>query len=238
VVAGLHACAEVFKVRPEAITEIWLQASGGPISLQSAIESAAGQHKVPIRVVSEQQLQKVSRGHQGVICFVSANPQFSWEDLSQSSNGMVLILDGIEDPQNLGAILRTAWLTNVLGVIIPKDRAVGITTAVTRVASGGVEHVPVLVSGNLIEPLKRLKDCGFWIYGLAEKGSNELWQMNFPEKVAWVVGSEDRGLRTTSERQCDELVHLFQAPTGSSYNASVAVALAAYETLRQWQVKN
>lgn len=237
VVAGIHACAEVFKVRPGAISELWLQTPGGPTSLRAEIESLVRDYGTSVKVISDEQMRKVARGHQGIICFVTKSPEFDWNSMSHSDNQMVLVLDGIEDPQNFGAIMRTAWLLQVAAVFIPKDRAVGLTPTVAKVASGGIEHVPVVVCTNLADQLMRLKELGFWVFGLAEKGSRDLWQLNVPEKIVWVIGSEERGLRSTSERQCDELVRLLQAPGASSYNASVAAALASFETTRQWLSK-
>ncbi len=238
VVAGIHACAEVLKVRPEAISEVWMQSPGGPLQLRDQLAPVINRKGVEVRIQPIPVMDRCARGHQGLLLFVNAAPSLDWNDLVQRDEAIVLVLDGIEDPQNFGAILRTAWLMEVSAILVPKDRAVGLTATVVRVASGGAEHVPVVVCNTLQEPVKRLKDLGFWVFGLAEQGRQRLWQLNLPERVVWVIGAEDKGIRSSIGRLCDELVCLPQAQTGSSYNASVATSLATFETLRQWQDKN
>ena len=122
---------------------------------------------------------------------------------------------------------------NAKAILIPEDRAVGLTPTVCKIASGGAEHVPVEAHTNLASAMQKLKDKGFWIYGLSEKGDRKLWEFKLPNKVAWVVGCEGSGLRVTTERACDELVRIPQVESGSSYNASIALAMALTETCRQ-----
>ena len=143
------------------------------------------------------------------------------------------MLDGIEDPHNLGAILRTSWLTGVHGVLIPEDRAVGLTPTVHKVACGGVEHVPVEETTNFSNYAEDLKKKGYWIYGLSPRGKKSIFELDLPEKVVWAIGAEDKGMRVTTERLCDELVFIPQSSASASYNASVATAMALTETLRQ-----
>jgi 23S rRNA (guanosine2251-2'-O)-methyltransferase len=131
-------------------------------------------------------------------------------------------------------MLRTGWLTGVAGILIPDDRAVGLTPSVCKVASGGAEHVPVESFTNLPSAIQDLKNAGFWVYGLSEKGVRKPWEFKLPKKVAWIVGSEGGGMRITTERACDELVKIPQVESGSSYNAAVAMAMALAETCRQF----
>jgi 23S rRNA (guanosine2251-2'-O)-methyltransferase len=232
-VIGLHSCAEVLKVRPSAVSELWLRDDWERSQELTALAEQAKRKGLKVTARAVGQLDAVGHGHQGVVMLVSENPQVNWQALGEPGPQIVLILDGLEDPQNLGSILRTAWLTQIKAVFIPEDRAVGLTTAVNKIASGGAEYVPVERFTNFQQPLEKLKKLGFWVYGLAEKGTRKPWEFELPQKVAWVIGSESSGMRVTTERLCDELVRLPQAATGSSYNASIALAMALSETLRQ-----
>ncbi len=164
---------------------------------------------------------------------MTESPELKWKSFEGETTHVVLLLDGLEDPHNLGSILRTAWLSGVTAILTPEDRAVGLTATVCKIASGGAEHVPVDTHANLASAIQQLKDLGFWIYGLSEKGARKPWEFELPKKIAWVVGNEGSGMRVPTERACDELVRLPQVPTGSSYNASIAAAMALAETCRQ-----
>ena len=193
--------------------------------------------KIKIEEKSEQQLQEISRSHQGAVAFSDQNLDFDYQNYVWGSNGLVLALDGVEDTHNLGAILRTSWLMGVNGVIIPEDRAVGLTATVHKVASGGVEHVPLHRTNQFATPFEVLKKTGFWVFGLSHKAEKSIYDLNIPEKVIWVLGAEDKGLRSTTEKVCDELVSIPQLSPNASYNVSVSAALALGETKRQWSKK-
>jgi 23S rRNA (guanosine2251-2'-O)-methyltransferase len=233
-VIGIHSCEETLKVRPRTVTELWLREDFEDSQPLGAIAELAASLGLKIRSRTQGQLDALGSGHQGVALSTTENPEVDWAALADSSSKIVLILDGIEDPHNLGSMLRTAWLTGVSAILIPEDRAVGLTPSACKVASGGAEHVPVESAANLASAMKELKDAGFWIYGLSEKGSRRPWEFRLPEKVAWVVGSEGSGMRITTERACDELVRLPQVEGGSSYNAAVAAGMALVETCRQF----
>ena len=164
---------------------------------------------------------------------MSDTPALTWESGLAAERCDLLACDGLEDPTNLGAILRSAWLLGVSGVLLPQDRSVSLTAAAGKVASGGAEHVPVEVCSNLPRELERLRAAGFWVFGLAEKGSRPPWDFKLPGKIVGVVGSESSGLRITVERVCHELVKLPQVSGGSSYNAAISAALALFESARQ-----
>ncbi len=234
-VIGIHSVVEALLMRPKKADEIWLKEDF--LSSQALREIAETAQRWRIKVVTRSlsQLDLLGSGHQGVAIAMSQTPQLDWELLKTPGKKIVMVLDGIEDVHNLGSVLRTAWLTGVSGVIIPADRAVGLTPTVCKIASGGAEHVPVDAHPNLPSILKELKDAGFWIYGLSEKGKSLPWQLKLPEKVAWVIGSEGSGIRIPTERACDELVRIPQVATGSSYNASIAASMALMETCRQFE---
>jgi 23S rRNA (guanosine2251-2'-O)-methyltransferase len=235
-VFGIHACEEVLKVRPKQIREAWIRSDYQSSQNLREIADSLQHHRVAIKPQAVGQLDTLGSGHQGVALAVMQTPELDWKSLESPGKKIILALDGIEDPHNLGAMLRTAWLTGVAGLIILEDRAVDLTPTVCKIASGGAEHIPVDKHVNLASALEELKKLGFWIYGLSEKGKNLPWQFKLPEKVVWVVGSEGSGLRVPTERACDELVRLPQVSSGSSYNASIAMTMALAETCRQFGI--
>jgi 23S rRNA (guanosine2251-2'-O)-methyltransferase len=233
-VVGIHSCEETLKVRPKKIRELWLRDDYLSSEQLRKIADLAEKNRVKIEKRSASQLDQIGSGHQGVALAATEDPELDWSAFADDqTKQIVLILDGLEDPHNLGSILRTAWLTNVKAILIPEDRAVGLTPTVNKIASGGAEHVPVEAHANLASVMQKLKDAGFWIYGLSEKGKQRPWDFKLPNKVAWVVGKEGSGLRVTTERACDELVRIPQVASGSSYNASIALAMALADTARQ-----
>lgn len=233
VVIGTHAITEVLKVRAKEVKALWLR-QGWESSVElRALNDLALNGRVKVEEKSEVALGKFGSSVQGAAALVDGAPEFEMQGLGESETSIVLILDGIEDPHNLGAIIRTSWLTGVEGVLIPEDRAVGLTPVVHKVACGGVEHVPVEETTNFANYAEDLKKKGYWIFGLSPRGIKSIFELNLPEKVVWAIGSEDKGMRVTTERLCDELVFIPQASASASYNASVATAMALTETLRQ-----
>lgn len=233
-IVGLHSCAETLKVRPQKVREIWFREGWASSQQLSELQEVAAKAKIPVREKSTGQLDIVGTGHQGVALACLETPLVDWPTLAAAESAVVLLLDGIEDPHNLGSILRTAWLAGAAAIFIPNDRAVGLTPAVCKVASGGAEHVPVEGVPNLGALMEKLKQEGFWLYGLAEAGTRRPWDFQLGKKTAWVVGNEAGGIRKATERACDELVRLPQVSSGSSYNAAIACAMALAETCRQF----
>lgn len=229
---GLHAVREALKVRPEAIAEIWMKTGWESSEDLREIAESCGK-KVQVKPPGE--LDKLTSGHQGVAFRMSEDPSLDWSELEGEGPCLVLLADGLQDPHNLGAIIRTSWLLKTRAIFTTENRSSPMTPTVMKVASGGAEHVPVVPEGNLLDVAKRLKDMGFWLYGLAGEGRQTLWQTEFPGKVALVVGSEESGIRTPLSRLCDELVRIPQVEASASFNASVATAIALAEVSRQHQ---
>lgn len=236
-VVGIHACREVLKVRPHKVTEIWLRRDYERQSeLQHFARWAQKNSRVKLQLRDDGALNKIAASHQGVAVMVSETPELDLADLADlppEKKVILVALDEITDPHNIGAILRTAWLMGAQGLLVPEHRSGHLTPASMKVASGGAEHVPMVTVANLQSELKSLKDMGFWVYGLAGEGRNQLSQLRLNEKVVWVVGSEEKGIRASVRGVCDELVKIPQASPEASYNASVAAAIALYETHRQ-----
>lgn len=234
-VVGLHACREVQIVRPETIEEVWLKTGYESSEELKGWAAFAKKARIQMKVMGLSSLDKVASGHQGLCLTVSGQPEFDWDQLKAENKKIALMaLDQIEDPHNLGAILRSAWLLGVTALIIPERRSVHLTASVAKVACGGAEHVPILAVTQLPETLKSLKEDGFWVFGLDGNAQKDIWSLEMPQKVVWVVGSEESGLRSTTKKQCDETVRLFQVTRDASLNASVASAIALAETVRQW----
>lgn len=181
-----------------------------------------------------------SSHHQGMALRVAPFRYAELEDaLSAGSGagsaGLLLVLDGIQDPHNLGALIRTAACAGAKGVIIPRDRACGITAAAEKTSAGAVETIPVVQVTNISQTLETLKKEGFWIYGLSGEAKQSLYEVNFSGKVALVIGGEGDGIRPLVRKQCDLLMSIPQYGGVSSLNASVAGGIAMFEVARGLQ---
>lgn len=234
-VIGTHAIKEALSVRPRMGKILWLRQGWESSADLREIQERTQSAHIKIDIKPEAVIDRFGSSHQGAVLFMDGAPTLSLDGLESFDKSILLILDGIEDPHNLGAILRTSWLVGVQGVLVPEDRAVGLTPTVHKVACGGAEHVPVIETTNFANYAEDLKKIGYWIYGLSPRGKKSIFELDLPEKVVWAIGSEDKGMRVTTERLCDELVYIPQSSAAASYNASVATAMALTETLRQHQ---
>lgn len=233
-VAGTHALRELLNARSaEGIPTIWLRQGWESSEDLREFEELARSKKIKIEVKPPAALERLCATHQGAIGFASSRPRLDYDGLDGFSTSVILALDGLEDPHNLGAILRTSWLTGAHGLLVPADRAVGLTATAHKVACGGAEHVPVEEVNQFAPSIEKLKEKGYWVFGLSHKATKSLFDFKLPEKIVWAIGAEDKGLRGTTERLCDELVSIPQLSAAASYNASVATAMALTETLRQ-----
>lgn len=176
--------------------------------------------------------------HQGIAAQVSSYEYFALEEfitlvLEKSSHPLVIIADGINDPQNLGAIIRSGEALGAQGLIIPQRRAVGITSAVAKVAAGALEYFPVCRVVNLTRAIELLKEKGFWIYGTALEGAKPIYRVNLEGAIGLVIGSEGEGISMLVQKNCDGLVSIPLEGKTESLNASVAAGIALYEIARQ-----
>lgn len=236
-VAGTHAIMELLKVHPKSVQTVIVQNNWKTSADLRQLVELLNEKRIKIEERSEQQIQEICRSHQGAVAFSNLNLEFNFHETKWEKHGLVLALDGVEDTQNLGAILRTSWLMGVSGLIIPEDRAVGLTATVHKVACGGAEHVPFHRANQFTQSFERLKKDGFWVFGLSHKAKKTIYDLQIPERVVWVLGAEDKGLRGPTEKICDELVSIPQAAAEASYNVSVSAAMALAETKRQWNSK-
>jgi 23S rRNA (guanosine2251-2'-O)-methyltransferase len=179
--------------------------------------------------------------HQGIAAQMSPYDYIELADLIEKAKGksrhpVIVIAEGITDPHNLGAIIRTAEAMGCQGVVIPQRRAAGVTSTVMKVAAGALEYLPVARVVNLNRALEELKAAGFWLYGAAAKSGKSLHTINLTGAIGLVLGSEGEGLSLLTQKSCDELVSIPLAGKTPSLNASVAAAMALYEVYRQrWQ---
>jgi 23S rRNA (guanosine2251-2'-O)-methyltransferase len=196
--------------------------------------------KTEVRIVTRDALNRQAPNalHQGVIATAAAREYATLDDILQlpAQRGqapLYLVLDGVEDPRNLGAILRTAEATGVHGVIIPERRAVGLTETVAKTAAGALEYVPVVKVANIANVLEELKKEGVWVAGAEAGGDTLYWDADFVRPTALVLGGEDKGVRRLVRERCDYLLSLPLMGSITSLNVSVAAGVLLYEVLRQ-----
>jgi 23S rRNA (guanosine2251-2'-O)-methyltransferase len=199
---------------------------------------------VTVELVDKQTIdrQSVTGSNQGVIAFAAAKDYVSLEDLFNISRekqepAFYLVLDGIEDPHNLGAMLRTAEATGIHGVVIRERRAVGLTPAAVKASAGAVEYVPVARVTNISQAIIALKKYNIWVTGIDMKGGQDYSQVDFNLPTAIVIGGEGKGLSDLARKRCDSIASIPMKGKVSSLNASVAAAVVMYEVLRQRALK-
>lgn len=232
-VVGLHSVNEVFKIRPDKIKSVTLKRDFESTPELKALHAIATGKKIPVKVTSVNEIDKVCEGNQGIMIEVAGEPEFPWEKLKGDKPALVLGLDGLEDPQNLGNILRTAWLLNTKGILITESKSVGLTPSVCKIASGGAEHVATETYNQLFQPLKQLKEQGFWVYGFSEKAEKSLWDTEFHHKCVIVAGSEMKGMRPQTLKECDELIKIPQIDCHASLNVATSISIGIAEFCRQ-----
>ncbi len=192
---------------------------------------------VPVRFEDRPQLDRLAgtRDHQGVVALVASKSALALEDLLQdkSKAGLLVVLDGVEDPQNLGAIVRTSLAAGADGVVIPERRAAGISEAVSRASAGALEHLPVARVKNLARAIEQLKEAGYWLVGLDERAEKNYTAADFSGSVGIVLGSEGEGLHELTRKRCDFLVSIPTTGPVRSLNVSVAAGVVLFEAVRQ-----
>jgi 23S rRNA (guanosine2251-2'-O)-methyltransferase len=234
---GFHAVTVRLKTAPESVVEVHVDSSRRDARMRQFAERC---RESGVRIVDSDdarlgQLCGTSR-HQGVVARVAPLPQrHSLDDLLDEVQGppLVLVLDGITDPHNLGACLRVADGAGVHAVIAPKDHAVGVNATVAKVASGAAETVPYLMVTNLARTLGELKERGLRVVGTADDAPRTLHEADLAGPLAFVLGAEGRGMRALTRKCCDELVRIPMAGAVESLNVSVAAGVCLYEAVRQ-----
>ena len=237
---GRHAVLAALK-SDRQINRIWVtETLMGHGQFYPLIKEAKAEGTI-IDEVDSRRLSNLTQGgnHQGIAAQVA--PYVYWDltvlidKAKETPDPVIVIADGIEDPHNLGAIIRTAEALGVQGIVIPQRRAAGVTSTVMKVAAGALENMAIARVTNLNQAITKLKEAGFWIYGTTADTDTLLHQTNFSGSVGLVIGSEGKGLSQLTEKNCDQLVAIPLVGTTPSLNASVAAAIALYEVFRQRQ---
>lgn len=238
-VYGLHAVNALLNASLRKIKRLILNQDRNDERLKTLIDRAI-QHQIPLETkpLSIINQQFPNQRHQGVIAVTSPLPQYSEQDLSFllkacSTPAFILILDGITDPHNLGACLRTAEAAGVHFVIIPKDKNASITPVVAKVACGALEFMPLIRVTNLVRCIDHLKTEGIWVYGAAGEATQSFYALPCSGPIALIMGAEGEGLRRLTREHCDGLFSLPMAGSIESLNVSVATGISLYEVVRQ-----
>jgi 23S rRNA (guanosine2251-2'-O)-methyltransferase len=237
---GLHAVAAALNHEPEQVRGLWLERQRRDGRMQALLDQAAG-HGVAIHWADRAELDRLSGGarHQGVVARLvvrqPAHGEADFPALLAAADGpaLLLVLDGVQDPHNLGACLRSAAAAGVQALIAPADRAAGLNATVRKVASGGADVVPFVSVTNLARTLRGLQEQGVWIVGAAGEADATLYEVDFTLPTAIVLGAEEKGLRRLTREICDRLARIPMAGGMESLNVSVAAGIFLFEARRQ-----
>jgi 23S rRNA (guanosine2251-2'-O)-methyltransferase len=235
-IGGFHAVAAALEDAAARPLEVLL-ASHRQDERSRRITELARARGVPVRMRAKSDLDLLAPGlrHQGVLAAMPAQA-FGGEDVLDrpaAPDALILVLDGVQDPHNLGACLRTAEAAGVHAVVIPRDRAAGLTPVARKAAAGAAERVPVIAVTNLARTLGRLRELGYWITGLAGEATESLHETDLGGPRVMVLGAEGEGLRRLTREHCHQLVRIPMAGKAESLNVSVAAGVCLYEVVRQ-----
>ena len=236
---GIHAVREALEAG--SVFDRILIAKGRQDSRVEQIVQLARERGVTVRFEDRGQLDRVAntRDHQGVVAIAAARAATTLEDilerakLSKGPPGLIVLLDGVEDPHNLGAVIRTALAAGAHGVIIPERRAAGLTDTVARASAGALAHLPVAKVTNLARAMEELKKAGYWLVGLDEEGQKSYTEVDYNSPTGIVMGSEGKGLHELTRKHCDFVVSLPTTGPVKSLNVSVATGVVLFEAIRQ-----
>src|ERR1700681_1147578 len=236
---GIHAVKEALEAR-RPIDRIAI-AKGRQDTRVEEIVQLARKQGVPVRFEDRGQLDRLanSKDHQGVVALAAARAAASLEDIlalanaSAGQKGLIVLLDGVEDPHNLGAIVRTALAAGAHGVVIPERRAAGLTDTVARASAGALAHLPVARVKNLVRAMEEMKEAGYWLVGLDERAEKSYTEVDYKGSIGVVLGGEGKGLHALVRERCDFLVSIRTTGPVRALNVSVAAGIVLFEAVRQ-----
>lgn len=238
VLVGRNAVTEALK-SGRGINKLWI-ASGDREGSVAEIAALAKERGIVVQYVERAKIEALAGGHrhQGVLAYVAPVPYAELDDILKAAEEkgeapFLVLLDELEDPHNLGALLRTADATGVHGILIPKRRSVSLNATVAKTSAGAVEYVPVARIGNIAQTLKKLKKKGFWVAGADMDGEKAYYEADLTGPLVLVVGSEGRGMSRLTKEACDFIVSMPMVGRINSLNASVAGSILMYESMRQ-----
>jgi len=239
---GIHSLSAIIEREPERLIEIFAL-KGRQDDRVAPLINQAYSMGISVQFMSRKALDDKSKGeqHQGIMARVKSAKQKDENDLAQLLDNceqtgkapFLLVLDGVTDPHNLGAVIRTADAAGVDGVIVPKDKSAKLNPTARKVACGAAEVVPLFVVTNLARSLKALRDAGVWVIGTAGEAEQDVFQVKFDGPLALVMGAEGTGMRRLTRENCDQLVKIPMAGSVSSLNVSVATGVILFEAVRQ-----
>ncbi len=234
---GINSVTEALKARRRAFEWVGMAKERHDIRLQRLIEDCR-RLSVPVRFLQRSELDRMAGNvaHQGVVAVTSAKQYNDLQDVISAKRGqysLIVVLDGIEDPHNLGAILRTSDAAGANGIVIPERRAAAVTGTVTKASAGASEHLPIAKVTNISRTIEELKDSNIWTVGLDERAPQTYDSLDYKMDCALVLGGEGKGLHDLVKRKCDFLVSIPMLGKVPSLNVSVAAAVVLYEIVRQ-----
>jgi 23S rRNA (guanosine2251-2'-O)-methyltransferase len=238
---GIHAVREALEAG-RAFDRIVIARGRQDTRVEEIVQLARGRN-IAVRFEDRGQLDRLadSKDHQGVVALAAARAAGTLEEILAAANaaagrgekGLIVLLDGVEDPHNLGAIIRTALAAGAHGVVIPERRAAGLTDTVARASAGALAHLPVAKVTNLVRTMEELKEAGYWLIGLDERADKSYTQADYTSPVGIVLGGEGQGLHELTRKRCDFVVSLPTSGPVKSLNVSVAAGVVLFEALRQ-----
>src|SRR5215467_5439575 len=238
---GIHAVREALEAG-RAFDRIVIARGRQDTRVEEIVQLARGRN-VAIRFEDRGHLDRLadSKDHQGIVGLVAARAAATLEDILEAANagagrgekGLIVLLDGVEDPHNLGAIIRTALAAGAHGVVIPERRAAGLTDTVARSSAGAIAHLPVAKVTNLVRSMQELKESGYWLVGLDERADKSYTEVDYNSPMGIVMGGEGQGLHDLTRKRCDFVVSLPTIGPVKSLNVSVAAGVVLFEALRQ-----
>jgi 23S rRNA (guanosine2251-2'-O)-methyltransferase len=234
---GIHPVAEALKARGRSIHYVAIARERQDTRVHQIVKQCR-ELGIPVRQVSRDELMRLAQSgqHQGVVAVLAEKQYSGLEEILAARRGQhvfLLVLDGIEDPHNLGAILRSADAAGADGIVIPERRAAGVTATAVKASAGASEHIPVARVGNVNRALEELKSSNIWIVGLDERGTQSYDEIDYGMDCALVLGAEGKGLHDLVRRHCDFLVRIPMQGRVASLNVSVAAGIVAFEVARQ-----
>jgi 23S rRNA (guanosine2251-2'-O)-methyltransferase len=240
VVYGMNPVRELLRSGAEGLAELWLAEGAERPRAFADLERAARELGAKVRTAPRPRLDRLAgvAQHQGVVAVVADYryrelPEILQAAAASGRPALVVLLDGVEDPGNLGAIVRSAHALGAHGVVVPRDRAAAVTPVAAKASAGAIEHVPVVRVTNLVRCLEELKEAGLWTVAAVPDGDVDLARVDLTVPTALVVGGEGQGVRTLVRKTCDHRARIPMAGRVGSLNASTAAAIALYEAVRQ-----